>query len=205
MDHNRSSEQDDVVDLPVSRRTLAAGAVWSLPVIATIGAAPAMAASSFGPSYAGSASGASTSTSGVWSNVSNAQGSTQGNYAIWTYTNIGNAAGTLTLTQFPNSNKTLAQGEQVVIQVKHYESVTTDIDTLVLRFENNNGGNTLQQWNVTPSSSTANISSFTYTAPAGGVSLSSLRVLLVATLKSGNHRTGTFNVDWVSIQHTHIP
>lgn len=194
MDHHRSSEHGDVVDLPVSRRTLAAGAVWSLPVIATIGAAPAMAASSFGPLPAGSAT---ASGAGTWANPSNATGSVNGVYSTWT--GGQNQTGILTLGSFSTINKSVTV-ESISVRLWFY--VTKKIDSVQVRLYNS-GNVLIKQWTASTVgwTSTGHDQVFTHNGN-WNTNLNGITVAVVANHDNSNS-TGSVYVDAATITHNH--
>lgn len=194
MQHHRSSEHGDVVDLPVSRRTLAAGAVWSLPVIATIGAAPAMAASSFGPSYAATAS---ASGAGTWANTSNATGSANSAYSTWT--GGQNQTGTLTLGSFSAINKNVTIES---ISVRLWFHVTPKIASVQVRLYNS-GNVLITQWTASTTGWTSAGHDQTFTHNGNWVTnLNGITVAVLANHDNSN-ADGSVLVDAVSITHNH--
>lgn len=195
MKEHHSVEQATAAEGPaVSRRALTAGAIWSLPVIATIGAAPAMAASSFGATYAGSVV-TSTATQGSWNGTqNNALSSPDNAYARFTATSSGNPAGTLTLGGFGLTG-TLNTGETLTVRVyNHYRTISA----VTISATATVGGQTVTA-TLTGSAGVYTTSSFTFTATAARA-LSTLQVAVaIAGLTNGAHA----EFDAVSVQHTH--
>lgn len=185
MKEQHSVEQATAAEGPaVSRRALTAGAIWSLPVIATIGAAPAMAASTQS-GFAGVATVNATDKASWGTSTSNARFANDGVNATLTTTG-GNASGSLNLSSFGLVG-TLATGETLAIRI--YNRVTAGTMTVTV-----NGNATVPATSI----ATGNVD-LTFTAP-NNIALSTLTVR-VAFSGVGNNTSIGF--DAVRVTHTH--